>query len=271
MIYIKENLLRLLSIILISGLLLSCNGVSNKTTKEKPLRIAISKMHSKHTYSNWLHRYDTTVQLNNMYPLGVDSAISFAKTVDGILITGGADVFPGLYGKINDTARCGTFDFYRDSLEMALIHLAIVNKIPIIGICRGEQIINVDLGGSLIIDIPTDWDTLVKHSSKDWKLQWHEVNIVPGTEMANIGNKLHGIVSSSHHQAIERLGTGLRITAYAPDSIPEAIEWKDRGNKGFLMATQWHPEHMDTLSPFSAPYAKEFLIEAQLFKLHKSK
>lgn len=264
-----KTILRLLTVSLIIITLGSCDSVQKKSVINEPLRIAISKMHSKHTYSNWLHRYDTTAQLFNMYPIGIDSALKFAKTVDGILITGGADVFPGYYGKINDTARCGKFDRYRDSLEMALIHFAIDHKIPLIGVCRGEQIINVALGGSLIIDIPTDCDTIIKHSSKDWKLQWHEVNIVPGTKMAAISGVNHGTVSSSHHQAIEKLGKGLIITAYAPDSIPEAIEWENRGNKGFLMATQWHPEHMDTLSPFSRPYAKLFLEEATKYELSK--
>ena len=264
-----KSILRLLTVTLFIITLGSCNSVQKNSNNKEPLHIAISKMHRKHTYSNWLHRYDKTVQLFNMYPIGIDSALKFAKTVDGILITGGADVFPGYYGKINDTARCGKFDRYRDSLEMALIHFAIDHKIPLIGVCRGEQIINVALGGSLIIDIPTDWDTIIKHSSKDWKIQWHEVNIVPGTKMAAISGVTHGIVTSSHHQAIEKLGKGLRISAYAPDSIPESIEWKNRGNKGFLMATQWHPEHMDTLSPFSKPYAKLFLEEATKYKLTK--
>ncbi len=244
--------------------LFSCNRP--QTHKPESLRIGISKMHRKHTYSNWLHRYDSTVVLYNMYPLGVDSALKLAKTLDGILITGGADVFPGYYGKINDTARCGRFDRYRDSLEMALIHYAVDQKVPLIGVCRGEQIINVALGGSLIIDIPTDWDTLIIHGTKDWKLQWHGVNIVPGTQMAAISGQKQGTVTSSHHQAIENVGKGLRISAYAPDSIPEAIEWSSRGNKGFLMATQWHPEHMDTLSPFSAPYAKLFLKESEVYE-----
>jgi len=266
----KKNSLIILVTFLFSVFLISCNSNSQKSSDKKPLRIAISKMHRKHTYSNWLHRYDSTVQLINLYPLGIDSALKMAETVDGILITGGEDVYPDYYGKIDDTARCGRFDHYRDSLELDLIHFAIVNKTPIIGICRGEQIINVDLGGTLIIDIPTDWDTAVKHASKDWKLQWHDVNIVQGTMMEYLSQVEKGKVSSSHHQAIEKLGRGLRISAYAPDSIPEAIEWEDPDGKGFLMATQWHPEHMDTLSPLSASFAKLFLEEAGIYNNKKS-
>lgn len=258
-----KHLAKLMIFVLFIGLF-SCDKV--KKSNETPLRIGISKMHSKQTYSKWLHRYDNTLSLYNMYPLGVDSALKLAKTMDGILITGGPDVFSGYYGKIDDTARCGKFDHYRDSLEMSLIHYAIDNKVPLIGICRGEQIINVALGGSLIIDIPTDWDTIVIHGTKDWKLQWHGVNIVSGTQMAAICGESAGTVTSSHHQAIEKIGDGLCITAYAPDSIPEAIEWASRGNKGFLMATQWHPERMDKESPFSAPYAKLFIKESELYE-----
>jgi putative glutamine amidotransferase len=262
----KTNL-KILVIILFAGWLTACNHAPKVTGR--PLRIAISKMHKKRTYSNWLHRYDTTLLLYNMYPLGIDSAMKLANRVDGILITGGEDVYPGYYGKEGDTSRCGTFNRYRDSLEMALINYALDNKVPLIGICRGEQIINVALGGSLIIDIPTDWDTVVKHADKNWNLQWHNVSIVPGTKMASISRVKQGRVSSSHHQAIDRLGKGLVISAFAPDSIPEAIEWSSGANKGFLMATQWHPEHMDTLSPLSAPFAKIFLKEASLYRSTK--
>lgn len=258
---------KVLFVLLLAVGLFSCGN--NTGSNKAPLHIAISKIHRNHTYSNWLHRYDSTVVLYNMYPLGIDSALKLAGTVDGILITGGEDVYPGYYGKEYDTSRCGRFDRYRDSLEMALINLAIDHKVPLIGVCRGEQIINVALGGSLIIDIPTDWDTIVKHASKDWKLQWHKISVVPNTTIADISGKTGGTVSSSHHQAIDRLGEGLVITAYAPDSIPEAIEWASRGKQGFLMATQWHPEHMDTLSPFSAPYAGLFLKESALYRSNK--
>ena len=250
-------------------LLVSCNHP--KQNKEQPLRIAISKMHQKHTYSKWLHHYDSSLVLLNMYPLGMDSALKTAKKVDGILITGGEDVYPGYYGKAYDTIRCGTINHYRDSLEMALIHFAIQNKIPIIGICRGEQIINVALGGSLIIDIPTDVGTTVKHASKDWKLQWHHVTILPHTLMQKISGVTEGTVSSSHHQAIERLGKGLKISAYADDSIPEAIEWNLPYEKGFLMATQWHPEHMNYDDPLSASIALTFLKEVKQYHNHPLK
>jgi putative glutamine amidotransferase len=206
-----------------------------------------------------------------MYPYGIDSAIKVAKHANGILITGGEDVYPGYYGQAKDTVRCGIINRYRDSLETALIELAVNEHIPLIGICRGEQMINVTLGGSLIIDIPADIGDKVKHASKDWELQWHEVYIVPGTILANISKVNKGKVSSSHHQAINRLADDLIISAYATDSIPEAVEWKHYENKGFLMATQWHPEHMDYNSPLSSSLAKLFLKEASKYSKHYDK
>ena len=244
----------------------SCQHQNKEEKSSNHLKIAISKMHGKKTYSKWLHNQDSTLELYNMYPLGVDSAIKFAKNVDAILITGGEDVYPGYYGEAFDTVRCGNINHYRDSLEMALIKYAVTNKVPLFGVCRGEQIINVTLGGSLIIDIPLDVGTKVKHSSKDWKLQWHNVNIVPNTLMAKISGVKNGKVSSSHHQAIKRLGNGLLISAYADDSIPEAIEWNIKENHGFLMATQWHPEHMNYKDPLSNEPAKLFLREAKKFQ-----
>ena len=137
---------------------------------------------------------------------------------------------------------------------------------PIVGVCRGEQIFNVSQGGSLFIDIPTDFDTVVVHRQKDWRNCYHFVEVVEGSKLKEISKTSRDTVTSNHHQGINRLGKGLFITAYSDDSLPEAIEWKSRDDKGFFMAVQWHPERMDTLHPLSAPIAKEFLKEVKLFK-----
>lgn len=238
------------------------------TDQQEPLKIAISKdLPAKYitTYSAWINRHESEVEFYNLYPMGLDSALRVMKTCDGLVLTGGRDVHPDYYDNIEDTARCGSFDFYRDSLEFALINEAINMKMPIIGICRGEQILNVSQGGSLHIDIPTDFDTTVIHRQEDWRNCYHDVFIVNSTSLADISGIQYGKVTSNHHQGIEILGKGLKISAYSADSLPEAIEWKQRGEKGFLMAVQWHPERMDTLHLLSAPIAKEFLKEAKLF------
>ncbi len=232
----------------------------------KKIRIAISKEKSESSttkYADWLLRHDTTIEYFNMYPMGIDSALNILTTCDGLLLTGGVDVFPGNYSKINDTARCGTFDRYRDSLEFALIKTAIANKTPIFGVCRGEQILNISQGGTLYIDIPTDYDTTTSHRLLGFGRVEHDVKLVENTLLANICNPLSkNNVVSNHHQGIEKLGNGLFISAYSDDRLPEAIEWTSNTEHPFLMAVQWHPETMDTLHPLSAPLAKQFLLEA---------
>ncbi len=169
--------------ILIAG---SIIFTSCETEGPKQIKIAISKEKSQTSttkYADWLLRHDTEIIYYNMYPLGIDSAVKLLKTCNGLLLTGGEDVFPGNYGKIDDTARCGTFDRYRDSLEFALINMAIENKIPIFGVCRGEQILNISQGGTLYIDIPTDFDTTVTHRQPDWSRNYHPVRLVNNTTL----------------------------------------------------------------------------------------
>jgi putative glutamine amidotransferase len=260
----KSNASLIALLIIFAVLVNSC-----QEGKNKPLKIAISKEKSEEyqeNYSNWLKRFEADIEWFEMYPLGIDSAINLAETCDGILITGGEDIFPGLYNKTDDTARCGKIDRYRDSLEIAMIELAIEHNIPIVGVCRGLQIINVSLGGSLIVDIPADLGNLVTHRQEDWQNCYHLVKPVDATHLNVITEGTKGDVSSNHHQGIENVGDGLQISATSADGLPEAIEWEIRGEKGFLMAVQWHPERMDTLHPFSAPIAKAFLTEARAYQ-----
>ena len=253
-------------IIVTSLILSSCCDHS-----EPKIRIAISKeksVTSSTKYADWLLRHESNLEYFYMYPLGIDSALKLLETCDGLLVTGGEDVFPGNYGKIDDTARCGRFDRYRDSLEFALIYLAKENKIPIFGVCRGEQILNISQGGTLYIDIPTDFDSTVAHRQPNWARGYHPVWLVDNTLINNIcGEFDQRDVVSRHHQGIEILGDNLVITAYAADSMPEAIEWKSITEHPFLMAVQWHPEAMDTLHPLSEPLAKQFLMEATKYSL----
>jgi len=261
-----KSLFKLYLLFVLSGSLLFLSCGSDHQGHEQTLRIAISKEGKSGNYSGWLKRYHGDVQWFNMYPLGIDSALRLLKTCDGLLLTGGEDVFPGVYGKINDTARCGRIDRYRDSLEFSLINAALKEEMPLIGICRGEQILNVSQGGTLHIDIPTDFDTTVVHRQKDWRNCYHTVELLHNTQLFSLSSVEKGEVTSNHHQGIQILGRDLRISALAGDGLPEAIEWKNPGGKGFLMAVQWHPERMDTLHPLSAPIAKKFLLEAGEFR-----
>lgn len=237
------------------------------------LTIAFSKAKPDEYYGNypkWIHKANSEVNIINLYELGLDSALMVLNQCDGLIITGGADVYPDWFGKVGDTARCGEFDRYRDTLEIELIKKAIHLKMPLIGICRGEQIINVTLGGSLIIDIPGDHDTLVKHRLVDWENCYHDVEVMKGSLLSILCQGNDKKVNSNHHQAIDMLSPQLKITALAEDGIIEAVEWKDPTNKNFMMAVQWHPERLDSVNAvLSMPIAKEFLIQASQYKADK--
>lgn len=235
----------------------------------EPLTIAISK--ESKNYPAWLSRYEDNIVYKNLYTLGIDSALKVLENSDGLLLTGGRDIYPAYYNQIEDTALCGEFDRYRDSLEFALIKTATENKIPILGVCRGQQILNVYLGGSLYVDIPTEFDTTVTHRQEDWRNCYHKVFIVDSTLLLDISGVNYGQVTSNHHQAIKDKAADLKISAYSADSLPEAVEWSTRGEKGFLMAVQWHPERMDTAHLLSAPIARTFINEAWMHHENKAK
>ena len=131
------------------------------------------------------------------------------------------------------------------------------NYIPLLGICRGHQILNVVNEGSLIIDIPSDFDTLVAHS----KGHKHMVQVVEGTLLYEILGEDSGMVNTSHHQAVEILAPGFRASAYATDGLIEAIEPVDRTKHPFILGVQWHPESMirESQSPFTVAIAKRFM------------
>ena len=233
------------------------------------VKIAISK--ESKNYTSWLSRYEENAEYYNMYDMGIDSALNVLKTCDGLLLTGGEDIYPAYYNQIEDTIFCGSFDRYRDSLEFALIKSALENKIPIIGVCRGQQILNVSLGGSLYVDIPQEFDTTVVHRQEDWRNCYHKVFIVDSSLLRDLSSVQYGMVTSNHHQGIKKKAEQLKISAYSADSLPEAIEWKDDTGKSFMMAVQWHPERMDTLHLLSAPIARKFLDETWNFNQNRNK
>jgi putative glutamine amidotransferase len=182
--------------------------------------------------------YEEAVRAGGMEPLAVHvgepmPAAGFA----GLLLTGGTDVNPQRYRAV---ARPQTDepDDERDRVELEQIHAAIERDLPILGICRGLQILNVYHGGTLIQHI----DGVAKHDpeKEDHSESAHEVQFEAGSRLAEIAGAPRWGVNSRHHQAVEKPGAGLRISARdAQDGIVEGLE---RSDKRFLVAVQWHPE-----------------------------
>jgi putative glutamine amidotransferase len=169
--------------------------------------------------------------------------------LDGLLLTGGGDVEPGCYGATPAPEVYGV-EPGRDAYEIALVQAAVQAGVPILGICRGVQLLNVALGGTLVQHLPDISEAPHDVGDRSGEAV-HTVEIAPASLLAAItGLEVLG-VNSLHHQSVDGLGAGLRVVAYAPDGIVEAIEGTDGAR---LLGVQWHPE----LIPGSAAHEALF-------------
>lgn len=172
------------------------------------------------------------------YETPLDQLEAIADTLDGVIFSGGADVDPSTYGAAREP-ECGTSHPQRDAIEKVLLPICLRKRIPVLGICRGCQIINAVLGGTLVQDVPKRFGKVHQMKKGTSSAFDHEVNIVPGTMLHDImGGDI--LVDSYHHQCVDRLADGLVASAYAPEGFIEAYEMPAGGS--FLMAVQWHPE-----------------------------
>ncbi len=168
-----------------------------------------------------------------------------AKDFDGILFAGGEDVDPALYGetKQHDNVHESRA---RDEFEFRLLDEALARRAPILGICRGVQMINVKFGGSLYQDVNQDAEPQLEHRQTDEGKTRQEAthSVLVTDENSSLGGIMRGScrVNSLHHQALKRVGRGLKVTARSEDGFVEAVESAEE--YPFLMAVQWHPEEM---------------------------
>lgn len=167
------------------------------------------------------------------------------RRLDGILLPGGGDIHPEVYGKSETSIIRGTSRI-RDDVEKQLVRWAFEDDVPLLGICRGHQMMNVALGGSLHIDVETmqNGNSTIKHDAdavRERDRLMHDVYVEPASRLAGaLGNKGEPIlVNSLHHQAVNQLSPELVATSYADDGIVEGIE---APKSRFFMGVQWHPE-----------------------------
>ncbi len=236
--------------------------------EKKPSAIAVSYLTGnpeENNYIKWLKSVDPDMKYFVMNNMPMDSVEIVFDQCSALLLTGGEDVYPGRYGQAEDTIICGKINFYRDSLEFLLIDLAMDRETPIMGVCRGQQILNVAFGGSLIVDIPSRFHSLVYHRCDDWQNCFHYVNVINNSLLYEISGVEGGQVTSNHHQAVKRLADAFRVMATSNDGLIESIGWKDPADKPWLMAVQWHPERMDSTNMLSKPLLEKFLNEAQFY------
>ena len=170
-----------------------------------------------------------------------DALREYAELCSGFVFSGGFDVEPSLYGE-KTKEKCGTVQSYRDCFEISLFGEVYKIKKPIIGICRGSQLINVALGGTLFQDITSEIKTDIAHSQSAPKWEHsHVVTILEGTPLHGLVKSAEIGVNSFHHQSVKAMGKGLLPMAYAPDGVVEAY-YLDA--EQYLRGYQWHPELM---------------------------
>jgi len=260
---------KLLSITLAFLILFLLQGCETQVDETLPVKIAFSKGSPEASYANyynWIRSVDSTVICQDMYSMPMDSALILFKGCSGLLLTGGTDIHPGLYGKAYDTVRCWPIDDHLDLLEMTLIDSALAWGMPILGICRGHQMINVALGGSLIVDIPFDFNNSEIHQCDDHNSCFHTVAIDTGSLLCEISGTETGEANSNHHQGVDQIASQLKAGAFSADGLTEAEEWENPSGKSFLLGVQWHPERLGLDNPLSGPIAVRFLEECRRFK-----
>ena len=214
--------------ILIITILCSCQKKELKT-------IILSK--ASENYIKWLED-DNTIILDAYTIRNTDSILELA---DGIILTGGEDINPLLYNDTINLALCGDINYERDTLELKLFDFAFENKIPLIGVCRGMQMMNVARGGTLYGDIPTEIGTKVIHRNNGEVN--HEIVICDtSTLIFPLGTDTI-MVNSWHHQGLKIMPNHLRVIARAFDGLPEAVVM-DKSIHPFMIAVQFHPERL---------------------------
>ncbi|MCX8056994.1 MAG: gamma-glutamyl-gamma-aminobutyrate hydrolase family protein [Ignavibacteria bacterium] len=245
---------------------------------EKKVKIGLSYYGSKiQNYVDWLKSFPIEVNQIEIVELhhSNNSPEELLKCT-GLVLTGGQDINPNIYNQTNEKGHSRNIDDFRDDFERKLLELALTNKIPVLGICRGLQLTNAHLGGSLFQHIDNHKNN---NSSDDLE---HSIEVYESTllhqiissaskiesnksqfikDNSQIVNRNSQIVNSSHHQAVDRVAEELRISAVAPDGVIEALEWKNPEGKSPLLLVQWHPERMKNRNenPFSIEILKWFI------------
>jgi len=203
-------------------------------------------------YLEWLKYFNIEYTI-----LDYEDSNSFAsfEKCKGLILSGGIDIYPELFNDWETKEDTGKYNTFRDGYELRLLEYSVTNNIPVLGICRGMQLINIYFNGSLIYDIPTIRNVYHQNETKELILL-HNINIFKNTLLYNSVNTENGSVTSLHHQSVDRLGEGLMINSKADDGIIEGIEYLNKSNKSFLLGVQWHPEKFED---FGNPFSKNIL------------
>ncbi len=219
-------------------------------------------------YPLWIKGDDATIEIIKLSSENRDHL----KKCDGIVLSGGVDTHPSFYGsqRLDYPLAPDTFNEARDAFELAVFKYSQENKIPVLAVCRGMQLVNIALGGNMIQDIEESGKKdHRRHGNLDGM---HEIAVVKNSLLHSITGSEKGIINSAHHQALGKIADALKVTGLSPDGIAESTEWENNEGKSFLLCVQWHPERLAQQQPEN-PFAKnirsEFLKAIQKSKSEK--
>jgi putative glutamine amidotransferase len=203
-------------------------------------------------YIDWLKGNDPDIEVVSLS--ADDNNPVDIKKYDALVLSGGIDIHPEFYGGSNIYQKAPEkgWNKERDQFEISTLETALDTGMPVLGVCRGLQLINVAMNGSLIQDLGKDLCSA--HEGNPDKS--HTIHIEPGTVLYDITGANKTQINSAHHQAIDKPGKGLIINAQSAEGIAEGIEWAEKEGKPFLLAIQWHPERMFRFDLQDAPASK---------------
>ena len=204
-----------------------------------------------HRYVEALRVAGAVPWLIPLLPHDPETMRAIFERLDGVFLTGGVDVDPARYGEAK-SPLCGTVDPDRDAVELMLLEYSLAHDVPTLAVCRGIQIVNVALGGTLYQDVSAQVPGSLKHDyfptpvSPSRAYLAHDITVRAGSQLAEMLGRRVAPVNSMHHQAIKDLADGLLPTAFAPDGVIEGVE----GTKArYLLGVQWHPEELAESQP----------------------
>ncbi|MBR7117542.1 MAG: gamma-glutamyl-gamma-aminobutyrate hydrolase family protein [Clostridia bacterium] len=184
----------------------------------------------------------------------------YIRLCDGFALLGGLDIDPSHYGE-EKSAECGEVQHMRDKLELSIMPKILVSGKPLLGICRGAQLINVALGGTLYQDIPSELGESFPHRQTVNKyVHSHPATVIEGTPLFELSGTTNIMINSFHHQAVKKLGQGLAVMATAPDGVIEAFY---STGEQYIRAYQWHPERLYRIDELERNIFIDFINKAK--------
>ena len=200
-------------------------------------------------YVRWIKGNDNGIEIVALTHENADDVAA----CDALVLSGGVDMHPQFYaGPEKYAQKPAKFNLDRDRFEMQAFKTAVQHSIPVLGVCRGLQLINVCCNGTLVQDL-ADRNTIHQDTEIDRK---HDVKVEEGSLLHGIVQVNAGMVNSAHHQCIDTIGNNLIANSYSDDGVIEGIEWKEKNTKPFMLAVQWHPERMDKVDLKESPFSK---------------